>query len=236
MTTYNYTVSGDFGGNLLVGQFHKEILSDNLITKTLNHVTIRGNAVKVVFSLALSAAEETELNALITAHVPAAAVPLVIANSLNSATTTIDMSAATAPTSGQVLTALGSDLANWQNPKLFGTSYQYIESEGESISTLNTFETKTSITTGTLVSGIYRIYYSCEMKTNSRSEINIEIDYNDTVCGSFTTDSDKFYISSAGYRDVNLSGVNVIRIRYNSSSSNKSVYIRRARLSIIRLS
>jgi hypothetical protein len=40
----------------------------------------------------------------------------VMAKSLKSATTTVDVSAATAPSSGQVLTATGSTAATWQTP------------------------------------------------------------------------------------------------------------------------
>jgi len=47
----------------------------------------------------------------------------VMAKSLKSATTTVDVSAATAPTTGQVLTATGGSAATWQTP----TSGDYIQ-------------------------------------------------------------------------------------------------------------
>ena len=51
-----------------------------------------------------------------------------ITNALKSATTTVDVSAATAPSSGQVLTATSSTAATWQTPSgggtdLFSTTY-----------------------------------------------------------------------------------------------------------------
>lgn len=46
-----------------------------------------------------------------------------ITNALKSATTTVDVSAATAPTSGQVLTATSSTTATWQTPSAGGTDY-----------------------------------------------------------------------------------------------------------------
>jgi len=46
----------------------------------------------------------------------AAGLTAGIANALKSATTTVDTSAATAPTSGQVLTATGASAATWQTP------------------------------------------------------------------------------------------------------------------------
>lgn len=47
-----------------------------------------------------------------------------ITNALKSATTTVDVSAATAPSSGQVLTATSSTAATWQTPA--GGSYSYV--------------------------------------------------------------------------------------------------------------
>lgn len=44
-----------------------------------------------------------------------------ITNALKSATTTVDVSAATAPSSGQVLTATGGTAATWQTPASAGT-------------------------------------------------------------------------------------------------------------------
>lgn len=46
-----------------------------------------------------------------------------ITNALKSATTTVDVSAATAPTAGQVLTATSSTAATWQNAGVFTLSY-----------------------------------------------------------------------------------------------------------------
>jgi len=52
----------------------------------------------------------------------------VMAKSLKSATTTVDVSAATAPTSGQVLTATSSTTATWQTPSTSALSSKVITS------------------------------------------------------------------------------------------------------------
>lgn len=46
-----------------------------------------------------------------------------ITNALKSATTTVNVSSATAPTSGQVLTATGASAATWQTPTITTTQY-----------------------------------------------------------------------------------------------------------------
>lgn len=50
-----------------------------------------------------------------------------ITNALKSATTTVDVSAATAPTSGQVLTATSGTAATWQTPAGGGADYIFID-------------------------------------------------------------------------------------------------------------
>ena len=52
------------------------------------------------------------------------------AGSLDSATTTVDVSAATAPTVGQVITATSSTAATWQTPSaaVFSVAYSFFMS------------------------------------------------------------------------------------------------------------
>ena len=54
----------------------------------------------------------------------------VAANSLNSATTNIDVSSATAPSAGQVLTATSSTAATWQTPSSGGGGHGDIGAGG----------------------------------------------------------------------------------------------------------
>jgi len=49
-----------------------------------------------------------------------------ITNALKSATTTVDVSAATAPSSGQVLTATSSTAAIWQTPAGGGENFRNV--------------------------------------------------------------------------------------------------------------
>lgn len=59
------------------------------------------------------------------------------ARNLKSATTNVDVSAATAPTSGQVLTATGGSAATWQTPSGGGSdiSCRVYQSAGQSLTT-----------------------------------------------------------------------------------------------------
>ncbi len=64
-----------------------------------------------------------------------------ITNALKSATTTVDVSAATAPTSGQVLTATAGTTATWQTPGLGAGSFVLLEQHTASSSATLDFTT-----------------------------------------------------------------------------------------------
>lgn len=69
-----------------------------------------------------------------------------ITNALKSATTTVDVSAATAPSSGQVLTATSSTTATWQTPSATSTSKIVFATDYS----VNTRYTETTASSGTL--------------------------------------------------------------------------------------
>ena len=71
MTTYNYSLSGDFPtGAILVGQFQDEILAEAGITVTLIGVEVDGDDVDVIFTGPLSGPEVLLLDAVVAAHIP----------------------------------------------------------------------------------------------------------------------------------------------------------------------
>lgn len=72
-STYNYSYSVDFGGNLNTAQFHSEVEADGGITPSLIEIKIDGDDVDVVFNSALSGGEETTLTNLVAAHSPSVA-------------------------------------------------------------------------------------------------------------------------------------------------------------------
>lgn len=71
MTTYTKSIASDFGGNLDTSQLQTEIKSNGVITTPILRIDTNGDQVFIVFSDVLSNTEETALNTLITAHVPA---------------------------------------------------------------------------------------------------------------------------------------------------------------------
>jgi len=80
MTTYNKSLSADFGGNLNQRQFHEEIESEAGITVTLQGITKTGDDIEIIFDSALSAGEQTTLNTLISNHSPSTQAGSQISN------------------------------------------------------------------------------------------------------------------------------------------------------------
>lgn len=70
MSTYTYSLASDFGGSLKLGQFHDEVNAEGTISPSLTSVTLVGDVVSVTFNSALSGAEETTLDGLVSAHTP----------------------------------------------------------------------------------------------------------------------------------------------------------------------
>ncbi len=69
-TTYNKSITTDFGGSLKSWQFHNEIVAETKITPTLSSIDTVGDVVNIIFTSALSAGEQTTLDGLIAAHAP----------------------------------------------------------------------------------------------------------------------------------------------------------------------
>ncbi len=77
-TIYTKSLSSDFSSSLNSSQFHIEVDGDGGITPNILGVNVTGDVVDIVFDAALSGAEQTTLDGLITAHVPA--TPNIIPN------------------------------------------------------------------------------------------------------------------------------------------------------------
>jgi hypothetical protein len=78
------------------------------------------------------------------------------ANALNSATTTINVSAATAPSSGDVLTATDSTHATWQTPVSGSVSSVSVVSANGLAGTVATATTTPAITLSTTITGVLK--------------------------------------------------------------------------------
>lgn len=69
-STYNYSLSGDFSNGLRNDQLHFEIVSNIIITKTLEAINTHDDDVNIVFSSILTTSEKTELDNIISNHNP----------------------------------------------------------------------------------------------------------------------------------------------------------------------
>jgi len=69
-TSYTYSLSSDLGGSVDQSQLFSEINVNENIAKTITGISGYQDDVIVTFSSALSGAEETELDSVITAHTP----------------------------------------------------------------------------------------------------------------------------------------------------------------------
>jgi hypothetical protein len=76
-TTYTKSLNTDFGGSIIIQQFHKEVEAIVGITPNIIAVTLTGDEIEILFDTPLSAGEETILNSIISSHVPNYSKPKV---------------------------------------------------------------------------------------------------------------------------------------------------------------
>jgi hypothetical protein len=69
-TTYTKSLATDFGGSLDIAQFHDEIDEDSGIAPEIIRIDLTGDVVDITFDAALSGAESTTLDGLISSHTP----------------------------------------------------------------------------------------------------------------------------------------------------------------------
>lgn len=70
MTTYTYSLSSDFPGNITPHLLREEILGNPGITTVFNYIQVDNDDVKIVFLLNLSGAEEAVLDTIVDSHIP----------------------------------------------------------------------------------------------------------------------------------------------------------------------
>lgn len=68
MSTYTYSLSSDFGGNINTTQFHSEINNDPGIFPNLEGINTLNDDVDIIFDSSLSAGEQTTLTGLVSSH------------------------------------------------------------------------------------------------------------------------------------------------------------------------
>lgn len=70
MSVVNYSLSGDFSGNIREDQFHSEITGNDLITTHLDGIVKKGDTISVRFFNSISDNEGNVLQQIVQSHVP----------------------------------------------------------------------------------------------------------------------------------------------------------------------
>ena len=140
--------------------------------------------------------------------------------------------------SGSPTISGGVDISVSVDESVFGSEFHEASSEGNSSTTSSSYQQKLRLTTSSLPSGTYIIYYSYEVdgngdKAHSRVEINDSEEINYNVYDS----SLDGYIAVSGFIvKSSFSGVKNIDIDYRTNSSGNTIDIRRARITLWRIS
>ncbi|MEX0594894.1 MAG: hypothetical protein WD512_00205, partial [Candidatus Paceibacterota bacterium] len=232
-------------GFVIMGKTYAQTLTDNSIVYGVDNQHTAGtvrdfntqNGVYRIGGVNVVDVAQTLTNKTITAT-----SNNVNAKGLITATTTVNIGAATAPTSGQVLTATSGTSATWQTPPVFSSFFQQASSDAESTTTSTTFQQKVTLTTSSLVTGTYRIGWMYEWSYNNaganfqgRVQLNNTLDLMIHVQEPKDAATSQFHQVGGFYYAVNISGVQTIDLDYSSSVNTSTARIRRARLDIWRV-
>jgi len=128
---------------------------------------------------------------------------------------------------------------------VFGSEYDYAESESESSTTSNTYQQKLRLTTGTVVAGTYRIGWSFEYtSTTDKVDCGFKVELDDTTILNEVNPppqkkyADGSYYDTAGFKHISLTNTShTIDLDYlaNVAAEEGTTYIKRARLEIWRV-
>ena len=158
----------------------------------------------------------------------------ITSNGLFSATTTVNVSSAVAPTTGQVLTATSGTAATWQTAVSVGASAIYVTSSAITSTTSITYVTLNAMTT-TPAAGTYIVFFSCSTNTDAADAQNDFSLHVDGVEQPVTTRFQNYdtvnamknirnTVSTHGIITVN--GAQVVDVRYRTDTGTLTVYAR----------
>lgn len=132
-----------------------------------------------------------------------------------------------------------SQISDLDHSSVFGSEYEYAESEAESTSTSDTLVDKVSLVTASLPAGNYKFSYSCEMQnSNAGGNVQIEVLDGATVIGqaNIEPDNGSNYYMQSGFKNLSsISGVRTLKIQFAQNSTG-TARIRKARVEIFRIS
>lgn len=159
-----------------------------------------------------------------------------VANALKSATTNVDVSAATAPSSGQVLTATASTTATWQTPSVAATIIAPSSSKsGTTVTTSGTTELTVKEVTITNPSTAGRIFITAVFGMNTPTVADdyfvyrlyfgttpTELQYV-TETPKYTAGGGRIVITIVGTATVATSGTQLIRMTVTRASGSGTI-------------
>jgi hypothetical protein len=135
----------------------------------------------------------------------------------------------------QYLNGVTSNIQTQITNIVFGTQYQTASSEAESTTTSTTLQDKTTLTTGVLPSGTYRLGYSFELSNESDCALTeVEVKLDGTVVTLPTMEPNNDYLLFGGFIHQSLSGSITATIKYRVQSTG-TAKIKRARLELWRV-
>jgi hypothetical protein len=119
-------------------------------------------------------------------------------------------------------------------------SYFYEESDGESGTSSTTYQDKTILSASGIISGTYRLLYTCEYQAGANNkDVAVRV-FDATVSGVYAensqqTNNNQNWFTLSGFKRLTLSaGTRDIRWQYRAGTT--SIVIRRARLELRRVS
>jgi len=158
---------------------------------------------------------------------------LFLAKSLSqSATYTLTLPV-NAGTNGYVLQTDGSGVLSWVNPQTLGGSGDWAQSNGESSTTLSTYQTKAELIYNIPVNGDYEVIASClfsNQRNNVKNFIRLRIDgsnYKEMVqsMSTFNYSSGAYLVYAVNFVKTYSVGNTTIQLQYHSDGG-KIMYIK----------
>lgn len=171
----------------------------------------------------------------------------VIARALwiNSGAGSVTTYAATAPSTGQVLTATSSGAATWQSipSGVFGSAFAQSYSATEVSTTSAAFTTALTYTTASLTAGTYRINWYYEFRGSSTTVsvgAQVQIDNTTTIHNLLTepkaTGGTQSLSQSGFYTGSLTAGTHTIDIDFRTANATATAYMKEMRIEIWRIS
>lgn len=212
-TSYTYSLATDFPVPHILNsrRLEQEIIDAGISSADyLRADTLGADTVKVWFDAALSSGDETLLDGIIAAHP-------------------------------------GTDLPGIDAPEFWGRHFQQVSSDGQSSTTSSSWQDKVALSTPThLQAGTYWVQWYAECKcslTNNLCAVccrHIDTAHDEYLGAADLDvghDPDDVEVPFGGFKVISLvGGVHTFKIQYAQSKGSGTVYIRKARMAIWRLS